>query len=74
MNLNDGRSFGVPTEEVEISIRGGNFMTIHNSSCWRITEGGKPKEVGTEQPAGQPEQVGKRRQCARSSCVVAPPG
>jgi predicted dehydrogenase len=44
LNLNDGRSFSVPTEEVEISVRGGNFMTIHNSSCWRITENGKPTE------------------------------
>jgi predicted dehydrogenase len=44
LNLNDGRSFSVPTEEVEISVRGGNFMTIHNSSCWRITENGKPAE------------------------------
>ncbi len=38
MNLNDGRSFVIPTEEVEITLRGGNFMTIHNSSTWRITE------------------------------------
>lgn len=44
MNLNDGRSFGVPTEEVEITVKGGNFMTIHNSSCWRITENQKPCE------------------------------
>ena len=43
-NLNDGRSFQVPTEEVEISIRGGNFMTVHNSSCWRITLAGLPGE------------------------------
>jgi predicted dehydrogenase len=42
--LTDGRSFGVPTEEVEITVRGGNFMTIHNSSCWRITEKEKPCE------------------------------
>jgi predicted dehydrogenase len=42
--LNDGRSFGVPTEEVEITAGGGNFMTIHNSSCWRITEAGRPAE------------------------------
>jgi predicted dehydrogenase len=42
--LNDGRSFAVPTEEVEISARGGNFMTVHNSSTWRITENGKPTE------------------------------
>jgi hypothetical protein len=34
----------VPTEEVEITARGGNFMTIHNSAVWRITENGKPAE------------------------------
>lgn len=44
LNLNDGRSFGVPTEEVEISVRGGNFMTIHNSSIWKISEDQKPVE------------------------------
>jgi len=44
LNLNDGRSFGVPTEEIEISVRGGNWMTVHNSSCWRITEDQKPCE------------------------------
>jgi predicted dehydrogenase len=38
MNLTDGRSFVVPTEEVEITVAGGNFMTVHNSSCWRITQ------------------------------------
>lgn len=44
LNLNDGRSFGVPTEEVEISVRGGNWMTIHNSSVWKIAEAEKPTE------------------------------
>jgi predicted dehydrogenase len=44
LNVNDGRSFIVPTEEVEISVKGGNFMTIHNSSCWRMTEKDKPSE------------------------------
>ncbi len=44
MNLNDGRSFKLPTEEIEISIKGGNFMTIHNSSSWRITENEQAKE------------------------------
>jgi len=44
MNLTDGRSFGLPTEEVEITLRGGNFMTIHNSSTWRITENEKAVE------------------------------
>ena len=41
MNLTDGRSFSVPTEEVELTVRGGNWMSIHNSSCWRIAEGGQ---------------------------------
>jgi predicted dehydrogenase len=44
LNLNCGRSFSIPTEEVEITARGGNFMTIHNSSVWRITEKEKPVE------------------------------
>jgi len=44
LNLNDGRSFGVPTEEVEITVKGGNFMTVHNSSTWRITEDGTPSQ------------------------------
>jgi predicted dehydrogenase len=44
MNLTCGRTFGVPTEEVELTVRGANFMTIHNSSCWRITEDGQPTE------------------------------
>ena len=42
--FSDERSGIVPTEEVEITARGGNFMTIHNSSVWRITENGKPAE------------------------------
>ena len=41
MDLSDGRSFGVATEEVEITVAGGNFMTVHNSSCWRVTEAGR---------------------------------
>ena len=44
LNLNCGRSFFVPTEEVEITVKGGNFMSIHNSSSWRITEQEKPVE------------------------------
>jgi predicted dehydrogenase len=44
LNLNDGRSFSVPTEEIELTVKGGNFMTIHNSSVWRITSAGKPGE------------------------------
>lgn len=43
-NFADGRSFSIPTEEVEITARGGNFMTVHNSSVWRITENEKCTE------------------------------
>lgn len=41
LNLNDGRTFKLPTEEVELTVKGGNFMSIHNSSSWRITENGE---------------------------------
>jgi predicted dehydrogenase len=44
LNINDGRSFAIPTEEVEISARDGCFMTVHNSSSWRITEKNQPSE------------------------------
>ncbi|MFZ2657192.1 MAG: Gfo/Idh/MocA family oxidoreductase [Victivallales bacterium] len=44
LNLTDGRSFNVPTEEVELTVKGGNFMTIHNSSVYRITENERPVE------------------------------
>jgi predicted dehydrogenase len=44
LSLNDGRSFAVPTEEVELTVCGGNWMTIHNSSRWRIVESGQPTE------------------------------
>src|SRR5262249_42658351 len=44
LNLNDGRSFTVPTEEVELTVRGGNSMTIHTSSIWKIVHGGKGTE------------------------------
>ncbi|HEY5227576.1 MAG TPA: Gfo/Idh/MocA family oxidoreductase, partial [Opitutaceae bacterium] len=44
LNFNDGRSFAIPTEEVEISARDGYFMTVHNSSSWRITEKNQPSE------------------------------
>lgn len=44
LNLNCGRSFAVPTEEVEITVKGGNFMSIHNSSSWKITENEEPRE------------------------------
>jgi predicted dehydrogenase len=44
LNTNDGRSFAIPTEEVEISARDGCFMTVHNSSSWRITEKNQPSE------------------------------
>lgn len=44
LHFNDGRTYSLPTEEVELTVRGGNFMTIHNSSTWRISEGGKAVE------------------------------
>jgi len=44
LNLNDGRSFAIPTEEIELTVKGGNFMTIHNSSVWKITENQKTCE------------------------------
>lgn len=44
LNLNDGRSFQTPTEETEITVKGGNFMRIHNSSIWHIYEDGKATE------------------------------
>ncbi len=37
INLVSHRDFRIPTEELELTVRGGNFMTIHNSSCWKIT-------------------------------------
>ena len=44
LDLNCGRSFRIPTEEVEITIRGGNFMSIHNSSSWKIARQGECTE------------------------------
>ena len=44
LSLTDDRSFSVPTEEVELTVRGGHFMTVHNSSTYRITENQKPVE------------------------------
>jgi len=44
MNLTCNRSYGIPTEEVEITVRGGNFISIHNSSIWKIVK----KEKGAE--------------------------
>ncbi|MCC7495467.1 MAG: Gfo/Idh/MocA family oxidoreductase [Fimbriimonadaceae bacterium] len=44
LSLSDGRSFGVPTEEVELTARGGNSLSLHNSSSWRLTVDGQPSE------------------------------
>ncbi|MEZ0296855.1 MAG: Gfo/Idh/MocA family protein [Candidatus Methylacidiphilales bacterium] len=44
LNFNDGRSYTNPTEEVELTVKGSHSMTVHNSSHWRITEGGRPTE------------------------------
>ncbi|CAG7629917.1 Gfo/Idh/MocA family protein [Paenibacillus allorhizosphaerae] len=44
LSFNCGRTYELPTEEVEITLEGGNFMSIHNSSCWKIAEDGKAVE------------------------------
>ncbi|MHC4561879.1 MAG: Gfo/Idh/MocA family protein [Planctomycetota bacterium] len=42
--FNDGRTWVVPAEDMQITVRGGNCMSIHNSSCWRITQDGQACE------------------------------
>lgn len=42
MTLTDGRSFSVPTETVELTLDGGTFATVENSSRWRRVEDGEP--------------------------------
>jgi len=44
LNLNEGRSFRIPTEETELTAKGGNWMTIHNSCCWKIVKDGQESE------------------------------
>lgn len=36
LTISDHRSFAFPGEEMEITLAGGNAMTVHNSSSWRI--------------------------------------
>jgi predicted dehydrogenase len=48
LSMSDGRSFTMPTEEVELTVEGGNAMTIHNSSCYRIVE--KQRAVEWREP------------------------
>ena len=43
-SLNDGRSFRVPTEELEITVAGGSHMSVHNSSQWRVAREGEPAQ------------------------------
>jgi predicted dehydrogenase len=49
MHLSDARSFAVPTEEVGLTVRGGNFLTVSNSSRWREVRDGTPS--GWREPA-----------------------
>jgi len=44
LNLNDGRSFSYPTEEIELTAANGCSMTIHNSASWKIAENEKCTE------------------------------
>jgi len=37
LDLNDGRSWAVPAEDMMITVEGGHCMSIHNSSCWSVT-------------------------------------
>lgn|GEM_PF-5650468 len=39
-----GCSFQIPTEKVEITVDGGNFMSIDNPSQYQITNDGQPGE------------------------------
>jgi len=41
MALTDGRSSSVPTETVELTLDGGTFATVENSSRWRRVEDGE---------------------------------
>ncbi|HEX4139337.1 MAG TPA: Gfo/Idh/MocA family oxidoreductase [Candidatus Methylacidiphilales bacterium] len=72
LNLNDGRTWGVPTEETELTVKGGNFMTIHNSSTWRVTEDGKPGEW--REPCTTParETADATRGTSRKSRIFSP--
>ena len=44
LTFSDHRSFAFPGEETEITISGGNAMSIHNSTSWRIQKDGCPVE------------------------------
>jgi predicted dehydrogenase len=44
LHLNCGRSFGAPTETIELTAAGGNALRIENSSSWRILERGRASE------------------------------
>ena len=40
-DLNDGRTWAVPAEDMIITVEDGNCMKINNSSCWQITSDDK---------------------------------
>ena len=44
LTVSDNRSFDFQGEDAEITISGGNAMSVHNSSCWRIQKQGRPVE------------------------------
>lgn len=43
-DFNDGRTWVVPAEDMAITVKGGNCMSIHNSSSWKITQDGQACE------------------------------
>lgn len=44
LTFSDHRSFEFPGEETEITVAGGNAMSIHNSISWKIQKQGEPTE------------------------------
>lgn len=44
MSICDGRSFAIPTEKVELTVAGGHFMSIDNSSHYKIAAENKCTE------------------------------
>jgi predicted dehydrogenase len=44
LTFSDQRSFVFPAEETEITVAGGNAISIHNSTSWRILQAGQPAD------------------------------
>lgn len=44
ITLSDHRSFDFPSEDMEITVSGGNALSIHNSSSWKTLKDGVPSQ------------------------------